>query len=243
MTWSKMIIVMLLVLSSVHSVRAQEESTGEGFIGRGVAKITGGDIAGARQNALADAQKKILVAAVCAQLPMRTVAAHFTTLLNLFFERPEVYLERFKIINENTLPDVCQVTLRGFVQLNMIKQELAALGIVKPEQEKMTMLLLVAEKENSQGNETFWWSSRNDAAPAKYGVQQKLEKDFAEKGLSIVNSFEASNKSLLQAIGQSPDPDTETACQAAAQLGAQVVVIGCVALGHCSSSPLSRSDR
>lgn len=239
MKWSKLLVVMLAVLLRVHSVPAQEEASGEGFVGHGVAKITGGDLAGARQNALADAQKKIMLEAVCAQLPMPAVAAHFTALMNLF-DRPEAYLERFKIVSENTLPDLYQVTLQGFVQQNMIRQELAALGIVKPEQEKMKMLLMLAEKDVAPGNETYWWSSSSDAAASRYGAQQKLEKYFAEKGTGIVNPLEALNKSALQNIGQSPDPDAESACQAAAELGAHIVLIGKAVFTRVKPQPPSQ---
>ena len=72
------------VLCSVSDGLAQDVFS-EGFIGRGVSKVVDGDIADARQRALADAQGKVVMEAVSAKLSVEDMAKYFLTLKNLFF--------------------------------------------------------------------------------------------------------------------------------------------------------------
>ena len=111
------------------SVGAQEKTAVDGFTGRGIARISGGDIPGARQNALADAQLKAVIDAVNSLLPADTFAAHSTRIIARFAAQPERYLQSFRIIGENTLPDQYQVTVQAAVQLDAVRQELAGMGL------------------------------------------------------------------------------------------------------------------
>lgn len=235
-----------IILHCVFPAAAQETLIQEEFTGRGIARITGGDIAGARQTALADAQKKLLIDAVSAQLPAEALASSFTKLMNQVFTRPDIYLERFKIITENTLPDVYQVTVSGVVQKDMLRHDLESLGLAKPEPDKTPVLLMIAEKGLDPAGEQFWWSFGNEALFSQGMVQQKLARFFSEKGLSIVNPFESSANVSLQLIGQSAEPDTGTVCQVASQLGARIIVLGKAALtrvrGQQSSAPEIQCD-
>jgi hypothetical protein len=239
-------IAVCMVLCCAFTVFSQETGVQEEFNGRGVARITGGDIAGARQAALVDAQKKLLIDAVCAQLPTEALASSFAKLMNQVFTRPDIYLERFKIITENTLPEVYQVTVSGVVQKDMLRHDLESLGLAKPEPDKMPMLLMIAEKNIDQSGEQFWWSFGNEALFSQGMAQQKLARFLSEKGLSIVNPFEAPSKVSLQLMGQSAEPDTGTVCQIASQLGARIIVLGKAVLtrvrGQQGSAPGVQCD-
>lgn len=215
----------LLILCSASYVLSQDVFSG-GFIGRGVSKIVDGDIASARHSALVDAQKKAVMEAVCAQLSVEDMAKYFLTLKNVFIGHPGIYLQRFKIINENSLFDSYQVTIQGFVQQELLRHDLESLGIVGPEREKIKVLLMIAEKGIDQPDETFWWSSNKDSVPFQYAVQQKLEKYFIEKGSCVVNPFDAPVNISSEEIGQSSEPDVEAVCKLASQFNAQIVVLG-----------------
>ena len=215
----------LLILCSASYVFSQDVFSG-GFIGRGVSKIVDGDVASARHSALVDAQKKAVMEAVCAQLSVEDMAKYFLTLKNVFIGHPGIYLQRFKIINENSLFDSYQVTIQGFVQQELLRHDLESMGIVGPEREKIRVLLMIAEKGIDQPDETFWWSSNKDSVPFQYVVQQKLEKYFIEKGSYVVNPFDAPANISSEEIGQSSEPDVEAVCKLASQLNAQIVVLG-----------------
>jgi hypothetical protein len=210
-----------------------------GFIGRGVSKIVDGDVASARHSALVDAQKKAVMEAVCAQLSVEDMAKYFLTLKNVFIGHPGIYLQRFKIINENSLFDSYQVTIQGFVQQELLRHDLESMGIVGPEREKIRVLLMIAEKGIDQPDETFWWSSNKDFVPFQYVVQQKLEKYFIEKGSYVVNPFDAPANISSEEIGQSSEPDVEAVCKLASQFNAQIVVLGKSELKRAKGQKLS----
>jgi len=216
---------LLLVLLALLPAAAQEEAPSGGFIGRGRAAITGDDVAGARQEALQDAQQKVLIDAVCSLMTARDLAAHFGSLNTLCFSKPEAFLDRYKIVDENALPDVYQITLEGFVQRDALMRELASLGVVKSETRKLGVLFMIAEKDMDRDRELFWWSAPGSAVPA-YGVQQMLAVSFAGKGLESINPLDAPAGPALQSIEQNPAPDTDSLCLAASQLGAQIVIAG-----------------
>jgi hypothetical protein len=118
------------------------------------------------------------------------------------------------------------VTVLGFVQEELLRHDLEAMGILGPEQERMRIFVMIAEKDIDKPDEFFWWSSNKEAVSSQYQVQQTLEKKLIEKGVIIVNPLEASASILSEKIGQSSEPDIETVCQFGSQLNSRIVVIG-----------------
>lgn len=237
-----LLVVALLFMLSVHAAYAQQEESRDGFTGQGVSPIIDGDIAGARHNALLDAQKKSIIAAVSAELPTAAFVAQIPSLTNQFFLRPEVYLARFKIVQENTLPNRYQVTIQGFMQQDLLRRDLEALGIIKAQSEKTRVLLMIAEKDVGQAGETYWWSTSGDGVPPVSRAQQRLEELFIAKGLAVVNPLTAIGSVSFQSVGSSPEPDVEPVCRIAAQLEAAFVVLGRAALTMAQGSQAAAED-
>ena len=103
---------------------ASQENLHENFIGRGVAKIYDGDIAGARHGALVDSQEKVIMQSIAAQLPVEDIAKYFQTLHKIFLNNADAYIQRYKILNENALFDTYHVTIEGFVQQDALRYDL-----------------------------------------------------------------------------------------------------------------------
>jgi len=232
----------LLGMLGAHAAFAQEEESRGGFTGQGVAPIIDGDIAEARRNALLDAQKKSIIAAVSAELPTAAFVAQLPSLANQFFLRPEVYLARFKIIHENTLPNRYQVTIQGFMQKDLLRRDLEALGIIKAQSEKTSVLLMIAEKDVGQTGETYWWSTGGDGFPPMGRAQQRLEELFIDKGLAVVNPLAAIGSISFAGVGGSPEPAVAPVCQIAAQLGAAFVVLGKAVLTRAQGSQAAAAE-
>lgn len=228
----------LIILGSATSLFSQEVLN-EDFIGRGVSAIVDGDIAGARRNALADAQEKVIMEAVCARLSIEDITKYFLTLKNLFFNHPDIYLQRFKIINENALLDLYHMTIQGFVQRELLRHDLESMGIVGPGRGQLKVLLMISEKGIDQTDETFWWSPDGASFPSAGRVQQTLEKYFIEKGSQAVDPFQTPVNVFPESIGLSADPDVEAVCRFADRLGAHIVVLGKSELKRTEGQKLS----
>ena len=217
---------------------AQESRATDGFIGRGIARISGGDIPGARQAALADAQLKAVIDAVFSLLPADALAAHSSRIITRFAAKPERYLQSFTIVNENALPDQYQVTLKASVQLDVVRQDLAAMGLVKSgENKSVSLLVMAAEKGLDATEEKFWWSLTADATGLP--LQQAVEAAFTDKETRIVSPFEPPLKETFRAVGLQAEPGTEEICRLAAQTDAQMVLLVRSTLTRLKSKPLA----
>jgi hypothetical protein len=205
---------------------AQDSRVVDGFMGRGIARISGGNIPEARQSALSDAQRKVIIDAVTSMLPADTFAAYSSRILTRFAAKPERYLQSFKIVSENALPDQYQVTLQSAVQLDLVRQELAAMGLVKSGENKSVSLLVMASETGlDSAPETFWWSVTAGTTLSEFPVQQALESAFADKETRIVSPFEPSLKGSFSSIGLTSDPAVDAICKLAMQTDARMVVL------------------
>ncbi|MBN2107994.1 MAG: hypothetical protein JW832_11260 [Deltaproteobacteria bacterium] len=204
---------------------AQEKTAVDGFIGRGIARISGGDISGARQVALADAQLKAVIDAVNSLLPAETFAAHSTRIIARFSEQPDRYLQSFRVTGENALPDQYQVTVQAAVQIDGVRQELSDMGLLKHDRNKAVLLLVMAAQRGLDApEELYWWSSDAGLDSREFPLQQAVEAAFADKETRIISPFEPPLKDAFSQAAGTPAPDTDVMCLLAAQTGAQVVV-------------------
>jgi hypothetical protein len=218
---------------------AQEKTAVDGFTGRGIARITGGDIPGARQNALADAQLKAVMDAVNSLLPADTFAANSSRIMARFSDQPDRYLQSFRVTGENALPDQYQVTVQAAVQIDGVRQELSGMGLMKQgENRAVSLLVMAAQKGLDAAQETYWWSAAAGTAPADFPLQQALETAFADKEMRVISPFEPPLKDAFTRAAGTPAPDTETICDLAGQNEAQVVVLVRAALTRTKGSRL-----
>ena len=140
----------IFLLVMIFSGRAMTQDFDEaGYFGTGIAKIKNDNVSDARKKALIDAQGKVLIAAVGSQLSLGDISKYFPMLKKLFFEKPDVYLQRFKLISEYALYDMYQVNIQGFVQQEMLRQELKSLGILSSERENTKIMILISEQDSA----------------------------------------------------------------------------------------------
>jgi len=229
----------VVFILSVEGTVLSQDMVSEGFVGRGIAKIESGNIAGARRNALVDAQAKVVMEAVGVQVPVETMAQYFLTLKNIFFDHPEVYLQRFKVIRENTLVTTYKVTIQGFVQDQLLIKDLESMGIIGSERKKMRLLLMLAEKGIDEDEPTFWWSAEPPSFTVRNRIQMQLARNFVEKGYTVINELQPPDSVSTEYVPQTPNPDLEAACRFASQFDADIVVLGKSALLHAERRNLS----
>ena len=215
----------LMVFFSIPPVFSQDASS-DGFIGRGIAKIVDGDTAGARAIAAMDAQKKVVLHAVCANLSVDEITKYFLTLDNLFFKRPDIYLQRFKIINENASFESYNIAIHGFVQNEILSHDLEAMGIFKASSRNLKVLLIVAEGGFDLPDKTLRWCFSKNKISSECKALKSLEKYFIEKGVLVLDSAEIPSNIFSGVSDLSREQDKEEAIRIAAELNADVLVFG-----------------
>jgi len=204
----------VFVLVAVGAAIAQETPERGGVLSWGIAPILGGDIPGARQNALVDAQRKSIIAAISALVPAPVLAEKMPLLAQRFFQQPELFIERFKIIQEHALPHQYRMSVQAFMQQELLNRELAALGLVQEQKGRQRILVLVAERLPDRSEDSCWWTS-GAAAPSDDLAQSLLTGLLTEAG------FEAAGAPPLPP-GAPEVPCAELSPDDAARIGSAV---------------------
>jgi hypothetical protein len=232
------IVVLLLIITFPERSMTQDFNE-VGYFGSGVAKIENGNITDAREKAFIDAQEKVLIAAVGSQLPLGDISKYFLILKKLFFEKPDIYLQRFKLISEYTLYDIYQVNIQGFVQQDMLRQELRSIGILDSEREKTKVLIMIAEQDIDEANETAWWESglQNVSSEATI-INKNLSNYFRDSGFDVVDTSDEKARQV-GSVSPGPDADPEEVAIFADAFGADIVVTGWYELKNVESRRLA----
>ncbi|MCX5897195.1 MAG: hypothetical protein NTY29_03270 [Proteobacteria bacterium] len=201
---------------------AQETPVPEGFIGRGMARITSADVETARQQALSDAQGKAVMEAVSALVSLETMGSSFPALKKTFFNKSTTYIQSFKILYENTAFDTYQIIIQALVQQELIKQDLDALFMGNAPKMLFKVLLMIAEKSPAAKEYSYWWS----AAPAVPESELRLKDRCTEKGFTVLDPSVGVKEFPPAGFAQSLEPDLDSLCRLGAQCGADLVIVG-----------------
>jgi len=196
------------------------------FLGRGVAKIENDDVSEARRRAFVDAQEKVLISAVSMYLPLEDMAEYFIMLKKLFFDHPDIYLERFKIVREQVLYDRYQVCVQGTVQQDLLRQDLESMGVLASAREKTKVLLMVAETGLSESVPRLWWHSDSERSAAGGEVQKQLSVYFRDSGFFIIDPAGKPLPVPAAPLDLDPDAASEKIAAFANEFGADIVIIG-----------------
>jgi len=218
---------------------AAQDVFSEGFICHGIAGIHEGNIAAARRDALIDAQKKSVLEALGVQLSADDLAEYFLTLKNVFIDNPDIYLQRFKIVSEHSLVDHYAVTIRAFVQRDVLRNDLESMGIVGRARQTARVLFMIAERDLGHPEPAYWWASPGEPVFTRYRFQNRLRAFFAERGFTVIDPFEAAVSEAYETVSRNADPDPEAVSSFAARFNANVVVLGFSELNRVASRYLA----
>lgn len=182
--WCSFCVVMVVLLVRCAAI-AQETLERGGFVSWGVAPILSGDIPGARQNALVDAQRKSIIAAIGALVPAPVLVEKMSIFEQRFFQQPELFIERFKIIQESALPHQYRIAVQAFMQQDLLNRELVALGLLQEQKEQRRILVLVAERLPDHTEDLCWWTAGASTSAQGY-AQPLLSELLTEAGFEAV---------------------------------------------------------
>lgn len=217
-------VALALVALLACTVWAQENPSAEGFLGRGIAHINGGDVFAARQQALADAQGKALLEAVVARVPLEVMEKNFLVLKKNFFDKAATYIKSFKIIYENTTFDFYQITIQALVQQELLRRDLDAIVFSGAQHEPYKVLLMIAEKLNGSGDFIFWWAP---GSAAKIPESELILKEkCAEKDFIVVDPLQSMKEPPATSPYFYPEPDIDTVCRIGTLCGADIAIVG-----------------
>jgi len=216
--------IALFFLLHLCAAQAQENPLPEGFIGRGIAQISAGDVESARQQALADAQGKALLEAVLARVPLDVMEKNFLLLKKNFFDKSAAYIQSFKVVYENTSFDFYQITIQALVQQELLRKDLDTIVFVGTPREPRKVLLMIAEKMTGSSDFIFWWAP---GSAAKIPESELILKEkCTEKDFIVVDPLQTMKEPPASSPYFYPEPDIETVCRIGALCGADIAIVG-----------------
>jgi len=214
---------------------AQSQSPGSSYTARGIAPVAGGNISAARTAALTDAQQKVVLAALADQMPFAKLNSLLGTLQNLFISRPDVYVQRFKILNETTLSGSYHILIEAFTENELLRKDLESMGVNAPAQQKTGVLLLVAEASSGK-RYASWWAADPAERLLPLDVGEQMAFFFRERGVGVIDDAPIPVGPLAPIAGD-VFPGREAVLMAARQAGADIVVLAKADLKQAEAQP------
>jgi len=223
-TLSCTLAIALLLLHHLCAGQAQENPQPDGFIGRGLAQISAGNVEAARQQALADAQGKALMEAITGRVPLDVMEKNFSLLKKNFLDKATAYIQSFKVVYENTSFDFYQITIQALVQQELLRRDLDTIMFVGAPREPRKVLLMIAEKMSGSNDFVFWWAQ---GSAAKIPESELIIKEkCAEKDFVVVDPLQTLKEPPASSPYFFPEPDIDTVCRIGALCGADIAIVG-----------------
>ncbi len=211
--------------------QAQE---GKRVTATGTARIEGGNTMAAREAALQDAMRRAVEEGLGTLVESRTVVENFALLNDRIYSRSQGFVSGYEVLSENEQRGSYVVAIEATVNLSKLGGDLRAIGILQDMVGKPKMMIMVDE---------FWWEPGvprerqtpvDDPASAARIAERFLERGFALVDMAMVQQLRGQEMMLLDDLMESGDALTDLAKRAAADYGAEVLVIG-----TCKAEPVS----
>ncbi len=118
----------------------------------GSARITGGDLARARNEAVRDALQKAVEQVAGRWITPQGAAGKTSVIKELITDRADGFIKEYRIVTEMTAVDLYTVAVRATVLANSIRNDLRAAGLIREKQPPVNRLSLVIRGIRTYGD-------------------------------------------------------------------------------------------
>jgi hypothetical protein len=214
-----------LLCLSVAWARGSAESENKDIITIGTGVVTEGNMARAREAAVADALNKGVEQYLAQRLGTQGMIANFSTLLRGVVSGGNQEIERFNILAEERGKKHYKVLVKLRINEGMMENRFREKGVVLPESQGVKIVFLVSQVENPGNNLSYWWRAPEDV-PAFSVTEAVLGRVFEDCGFFPVNRSLKSLETRYSAGMTAPELTSEDALRWGEFFSAPVVVQG-----------------
>ena len=193
-------------------------------ISDGMGSIVAGDVAKAKDDAVADALRTAVETTVGMLISSETLVKNFQTVDDRIYSHSTGYVASYNIISESHDQYTYKVKVKAVVKLGKIKDDLAAIGLLLSRKQKPRIMVLIQEK--NMGNEMFGF----DMNVAETEVMEK----FMAKGFTFVDKKVIADKVSREKMLAATSGDIDMAKAIGAVGRAEVIIVG-KAVSHVAS--------
>ncbi|MBW1800125.1 MAG: hypothetical protein JRJ85_05280 [Deltaproteobacteria bacterium] len=180
------VFMMILLTAAFSTAQTNEESGGKGIVVIGASPVIEGNMASARNHAIAAALNKGVEKYLIRRLGTRNMALNFSRLINVVLPGSKEGIENFHILAEDRTEKRYRILVRLRINENVLQEKLRATGIVMAGEQPVRILFLVSH--SGPGNEmtTHWW--KNPEIDSKLSPTDLfLHGIFEEYGFNPIN--------------------------------------------------------
>ncbi|ABW67003.1 flagellar assembly protein T N-terminal domain-containing protein [Desulfosudis oleivorans] len=218
--------VLLLALTLLASAGAWAQEEIHTVTAEGVAVITDGNMASARDGAVNDALRRAVEQAVGTMVSAETVAENYTVLSDRVYSKTAGYVKNYEVLSEMPETQLYRVTVKAEVSKADIQNDLSALGLLMARKNMPRVMIMVAEQNIGQTTYAYWWDRSMTTQTDMTITENTLMEKLSGKGFNVVDHTVADRTVELSSAYKIADL-TNDAMQKVGQLyGAEVVIYG-----------------
>lgn len=211
----------------------------------GVAIITGGDTAGARDAAIADALRKAVEQAVGTLVSAETMVENYAVLSDNVYTESQGYVKAYEVLEETPGLDLYRVRVRAEVAVGSIRDDLSALGLVIRGAERPRILFMIAERSVGKTYYSFWWWGKSEyrgEVMEDSTAENALREIFINKGFPVVDISASTGRFEIKDRYRIADLTRDATISIGRGLDAEVVVYGKARVSEGPSTPGSNVE-
>jgi len=205
------------------------QTLAEWVMAEGSSQIVGGDIVGAKADALHDAERNAIELALGVMLSSETIVENFALIKDKIFTRVEGYIKDLKILNEVCTKKLCSVKIKADVEKRDLADDIAALVRILPKMNYPSISVAIGQ----QGLDQHLHGVNVDLATAEATILEKLRK----KGFVVVDMNALEKERKRQAMLMAVNGDNFKKAIEEASNGAQILIVGMASYQDVGPSP------
>ncbi len=125
------IVMLMILVGSISGVHAQALSKVLTVTTAGSTLILEGNLARARNMAIANGKRNAMEVAVMELIPERAVFANYEVINQYIYQRSERFIDTYRILSERSVENIYEVTLESTVVVEKLRKTLVTLGLIE----------------------------------------------------------------------------------------------------------------
>lgn len=181
-------LLFLILLKPLAAVVAFEPPESNELVVIGTAKITGGNEAADREEAINDALKKGVEAYLIKRIGSRGMINNFQKAVHDLIPKAKELVDNFFILSEARFEKELRILVRMRLNENLVARKINESEFILSEGPPCKVLFLIGQLGPQPGEKIYWWQDlQHPAGPNQ--VDTYFAKLFEESGLQSINRF------------------------------------------------------
>lgn len=215
---------LILFLGLIPLAQAEETLPPKVVITVGTGSVYRGDVASARNQAIANSLVSAVAQVSSDLIPLDTMNRDFHILNTILFGRTDEFIQDYKVLNSARSGNRYRVMVQATVSTERVEARLSGVGIVMLKNMLPRVLLFVTETALPDLFPKYWWGANVDS-PIVFS-QDMMSIALKEKGFTVVDQNLLSQEMAIKAVNYRPYLNREEVISLGAYFQADVVIVG-----------------